>query len=85
MSLPTSYCTLSPVSGFEIFFSDVTCPVLPPDVPTSNQYTLPADDGYVVAQSVIYPTYPTINRNDQTLNSTHPRTRIPSNFRTNLT
>ena len=82
-----AYCTYKtcPVQKYHNLCSDINCPVLPPDVPTSLEYTLPADDGYVSVQSVIYPTYPNIIRNDQSLNSTHPRAEIPRNFKTNLT
>ena len=65
--------------------SDIICTTLPPDIPTSMQYTLPPDDGYVSLENIVYPTYPTLVRMNQTLNSTHPKTEIPRNYMTNLT
>ena len=69
-----------------ICLTDVTCSPDPPIIPTHSEYSLVADDGTVIVNSLIYPTYPSENRiTDQVLNSTQNNTLIAKNYMTNLT
>jgi hypothetical protein len=54
-------------------------------VPTSVEYVLASDDGTAVIQSVIYPTTPTVNWNNLTVNSSRNGTEFPRNYFTNIT
>ena len=65
--------------------TDITCSPLPPEIPTDPEYTLASDDGTVTVQSIVYPTYPQVIRDDFTRRSDFNNTLIPRNYMANLT
>ena len=69
-----------------ICLTDVTCSPLPPVIPTDPEYTLTSDDGHVIINSLVYPTYPTETRTSNLIKrSDFSNTDIPKNFMANLT
>ena len=62
---------------------DISCNPPPPAIPTHPEYeNLPADDGKVVIQSLVYPA---LARADMTWNSSQAAAAIPRNYAANLT
>ena len=68
-----------------ICLTDITCSPDPPLIPTHSEYTLTTDDGSVTVNSIIYPTYPSVNRFSEVFISTKNNTELPKNYMANLT
>ena len=65
---------------------DIMCDKLPPDVPTSEEYTLPVYDGMVHVVSLDYPVVPVMNETDVVFNSSQTTNKLlPRNYLANLT
>ena len=62
---------------------DITCIEEPPSIPTNIEYILPSDDGNVVINSLVYPSYH--RTYNYQVNSTMNRTLLPRNYMANLT
>ena len=62
---------------------DITCIEEPPAIPSNVEYILPSDDGNVLINSLVYPSYQRTYNNQA--NSTMNRTLLPRNYLANLT
>ena len=70
-------------SNWPVCLEDISCNPPPPAIPTHPEYeNLPADDGKVEIQSLVYPA---LARADMTWNSSQAAAAIPRNYAANLT
>ena len=87
-ALSTFYIKCNVDGSFEVpswptCIKDIECDEPAPEIPTHSEYTLAKDDGYVLINSLEYPTLTrTLNA---TKNSTAPASELPRNYMANLT
>ena len=62
---------------------DIECSPLAPEIPTHTEYTLEKDDGYVIINSLVYPSLD--RTTDLMKKSDYNNTLIPRNYMANLT